>query len=83
MRPCLLVEHVDRPDLGLGVVRDLPQGDRGDLLDLGLGSQLLSEAVQRLGVLFLPFGRLQQALQFGLLALELSVLLRHLITGRL
>jgi hypothetical protein len=39
--------------------------------------------VQRLGLLFLPFRRRQHALQLGLLALELRVLLLDLVSGRL
>ncbi len=39
--------------------------------------------MQRLGLLFLPFRRRQHALQLGLLALELGVLLLDLVPGRL
>ena len=39
--------------------------------------------MQRLGLFLLPLHRRQHALQLGLLALELGVLLLHLVAGRL
>ena len=79
----MLVEHVHRADLGPGVVRDLPEGDGRDLLDLGLGGQQVAKVVQRLGRLLLLLDRREHGLQLGLLTLELGVLLLHLVPGRL
>ena len=81
--PGLLVQHVHGPDLSLGVVGDLPQGDPGDLLDLGLRGQLPGEPVQRLGLLLALFHGGEHALQLGLLPLEFRVLLLHFVPGRL